>query len=131
MMRKLGFAVLLFALGTVSALAADFNGKWTATVTGPRATQNLAFNFHVDGSAVTGTITTPRGDMEITDGKVDGDTITFTQVMQGQKQVKVVYTGKADGDTIKFSRQRGERPAVEFTATRAAAGPASPPPQQQ
>jgi len=30
MIRRLGFAVLFFALGSVAALAADFNGKWTA-----------------------------------------------------------------------------------------------------
>lgn len=123
-MRKLGLAILLFALGATSALAADFNGKWTAAVNGPRGSQNLTFNLHVDGAVVTGTVTTPRGDMDITDGKVDGETITFSQVVRGNKEVKLVYTGKFDGETIKFSRQRGKRPPVEFTATRATAGSA-------
>ena len=125
-MRKLGIAVLLFALAAASALAADFNGKWTAEVSGPRGSQNLVFNLHVEGSAVTGTITTPRGNVDITNGKVDGDTITFTQVMKGKRQVKLNYSGKAEGETIKFSRQRGNRPPVEFTATRASAGSAAP-----
>ena len=33
-------------------------------------------------------------------------------------ELKIVYTGKADGETIKFTRQAGDRPAQEFTATR-------------
>ena len=34
MFKKIGLAVLFLALGSVSALAADFNGKWTADVQG-------------------------------------------------------------------------------------------------
>lgn len=127
MMRKLGLAVLLFAMGSVAALAADFNGKWTADVPGRNGTQTITFDFHVDGMALTGTVTTPRGSSEITDGKVDGDTITFAQVMtMGGNEMKIMYTGKADGDTIKFSRQIGERPAVEFVAKRGGAAAAPP-----
>ena len=65
--RKLGLAVLFLALGSVSALAADFNGKWSADVTTPRGTQTLTFDFHVDGATLTGKVTSPRGDMDITE----------------------------------------------------------------
>ena len=55
MMKKLGTTLLLFALGSVSALAADFNGKWTGDVPGRNGnTQTLTFSFHVDGAALTG-----------------------------------------------------------------------------
>jgi len=121
MLRKLGLAVLIFALGSMAALAADFNGKWTASVETPRGTQTVTFDFHVDGAALTGKVTTPRGDTDISNGKVDGDNLTFDQVMNfNGNEFKIVYTGKADGaDSIKFSRQAGDRPAQEFTATRA------------
>jgi hypothetical protein len=33
--------------------------------------------------------------------------------------MKIVYTGKVDGDGIKFTRTVGDRPPVEFRATRA------------
>jgi hypothetical protein len=129
MLKKIGLAVMFLALGSVSALAADFNGKWTADVTTPRGTQTLTFDFHVDGTTLTGKVTSPRGESDITDGKIDGDSISFTQVMNfNGNEMKIVYTGKADGDTIKFSRQMGDRPAVEFVAKRgAAAAPAAAP----
>ena len=119
MFRKLALAVMFLALGSVAALAADFNGKWTADVTTPRGTQTITFDFHVDGATLTGKVTTPRGDTDITDGKIDGVNISFSQVMNfNGNEFKLTYTGKIDGDTIKFTRQAGDRPAVDFTATR-------------
>ena len=126
MFRKLGLAALFIALGSVTVLAADFNGKWTAQMESPRGTQTLTFNFHVDGSTLTGSITTRRGDRPIENGKIDGDNISFDQDMNmNGNDIKITYTGKADGpDSIKFSRQAGERPAQEFTAKRGDAGAA-------
>ncbi|MDR3792631.1 MAG: hypothetical protein P4L03_04535 [Terracidiphilus sp.] len=120
MFKKLALAAVFFALASVSALAADFNGKWTASVETPRGTQTITFDFHVDGAKLTGTVTTPRGAVDLSDGKVDGDAISFAQVMNfNGNEFKIVYTGKADGaDAIKFTRQMGDRPAAEFTATR-------------
>jgi hypothetical protein len=122
MFRKALLAVLFLAFGSVALLAADFNGKWTATVESPRGTQTLTFNFTVAGATLTGTVTSPRGDMPISDGKIDGNNISFATVMNRDgNEFKLLYTGKIDGDTIKFTRQfgaAGDRPPQEFTATR-------------
>jgi hypothetical protein len=119
MIRKAVLVVVLLTLASVTALAADFNGKWTADVTTPRGTQTLTFDFHVDGATLTGKITSPRGDSDITEGKIDGDTISFTQVLNfNGNEMKIVYTGKADADGIEFTRTAGDRPATNFTATR-------------
>jgi hypothetical protein len=133
MMRKLGLTALLFVFGSMAALAADFNGKWNAQVQGRNGTQTLVFDFHVDGTTLTGKITTPRGETDISNGKVDGDTITFDQVMNfNGNSITISYTGKADGDSIQFTRQfgaAGDRPPQQFTAKRgdAAPAPAAPP----
>jgi hypothetical protein len=134
MIRKLGLTVLIFALGSVAALAADFNGKWNAQVQGRNGMQTLVFDFHVDGTTLTGKITTPRGDTDISNGKVDGDTITFDQVLNfNGNSFTISYTGKAAADgTIEFTRQfgaAGDRPPQQFTAKRgdASAAPAAPP----
>ena len=119
MFRKLGLAVLFLALGSVAAMAADFNGKWTATVETPRGTQSITLDFKVDGAKLTGKITTPRGEYDIQDGKVYGDNISFNQTANfNGTDIKIVYTGKADGEAIKFTRQAGDRPAMDFVANR-------------
>ena len=118
-LRTLALAVLVVTLGAVTALAADLNGKWKATVETPRGTQEISFDFHVDGATLTGKVTTPRGESDITDGKIDGDNLSFNQVVNcNGNEMKINYTGKVDGDSIKFTRTVGDRPAVEFTATR-------------
>ena len=124
MIRKLGLTALLFALSSVAALAADFNGKWTADVQGRQGTQTMTFNFKVDGAALTGSVTTPRGDNNISNGKVDGDNISFDQVLDfNGNSVTLSYKGTAQADgTIKFTRTfggGGDRPPTEFVAKKA------------
>ena len=122
-MRKtltIGFLLGLLAL---TALAADITGKWTAQMPGRGGqTRETTFNFKVDGNTLTGSVSGPRGDMEITDGKIDGDNISFTQTMEfNGNTMKFVYKGTVSGDEIKFTRTRegGEGRAQEFTAKRA------------
>ncbi len=143
MIRKLGLAALFLALAPVAALAADFNGKWSAEVQGRMGPQTITFDFKVDGSTLTGKITTPRGDIDISNGKVDGDNISFDQVMNfNGNSMTMSYKGTADGaDSIKFTRTfggggnggpGGDRPPQEFVAKRgaAASAPATPAPAQ-
>ena len=144
MIKKLALAALVFALGSVTALAADFNGKWSADVPGRNGnTQTTTFTFTVDATAmtVTGTVSGRMGDTPITNGKVTADTITFDVVRNfNGNSMTMSYSGKADGDTIKFTRTfsgggmggggNGGPPPQEFTAKRAPAGaPATPPAQ--
>ncbi len=135
MMRKFLLAVTFLALGSVAALAADFNGKWTGQTQGRNGPQTITFNFKVDGTTLTGTITTPRGDTDISNGKIDGDNISFDQVMNfNGNSFTISYKGTIAGDTIKFTRSfpsgpNGDRPPQEFTANRGDAAPA-PAPQQ-
>ena len=137
MIRRLGLAALFLALAPMAALAADFNGKWTAEVQGRMGPQTVTFDLHVDGATLTGKITTPRGDTDISNGKVDGDNISFDQVMNfNGNSFTLSYKGTADGaDSIKFTRTfggggadggNGGPPPQEFTAKRAPAGAPAP-----
>jgi len=129
-MRKLLTATLLFALTSVAALAADFNGKWTADVPGrDGSTRTSTFTLKADGAKLTGSVSSQMGDAEITNGKVDGDNITFDVVRNfNDMTITLSYAGKADGaDAIKFTRTfKGNMPGggdapppQEFTAKRA------------
>ncbi|MCC7235792.1 MAG: hypothetical protein IT163_10845 [Bryobacterales bacterium] len=115
------FLTLLLSLFATSALllGADVNGKWTATQTFGDRTIETTMNFKADGSTLTGTISGRRGDTEITDGKIDGDTITFSVKRQTQKgDFTSKYSGKVAGDEIHFTTTMMER-EVQFTAKRA------------
>ena len=107
------------------AWAADVSGKWVAQVPGRNGqTRETTFNFKVDGSKVTGTVSGMRGDNPISDGKVSKDEISFTVALSfNGNDIKMNYKGKISGDEIKFTRTveggGGNMPAQEFTAKRA------------
>lgn len=116
----------VFALVTVSVFtlaAADATGKWTAEMPGRDGnTQTNTFDLKVSGSTLTGTMSTPRGEQAITDGKVDGNNVMFTVVMKmGDNERKLNFSGVMSGDSIKFTRtMEGMDRKQEFTAKRSA-----------
>ncbi len=121
MKRTVVLLTIVFGLA-VLAVAADVSGQWVAQVPGRGGDPTeTTFNFKVDGSTLTGSVATPRGERPIENGKVSGDEISFTQTFEfGGNTMKILYKGKLAGDEIKFTRQRegGEGQAREFTAKR-------------
>ena len=112
--------LVLAGLGAWTALAADISGQWTADVPGREGqTQAYTFTFKVDGAKLTGTIATPRGESPISDGKIEGNQLSFTQTLEfGGNQMKFLYKGTVSGNEIKMSRQRegADTPPREFVA---------------
>jgi hypothetical protein len=97
--------VVLLAL-VAAAWAADVTGKWVAQVEGRQGTVENTFDFKVDGAKLTGTMTTPQGESEISEGKVEGDEISFVIVRNfGGNEIKLLYKGKVSGDEITFTRE--------------------------
>jgi len=108
----------MLAISAAVMLGADVNGKWTATQTFGDRTMETTMTFKADGATLTGTVSGRRGDTEITDGKIDGDNISFTVKRQTQKgDFTSAYKGKVMGDEIKFTMSVMGR-EVEFTAKR-------------
>jgi hypothetical protein len=122
-MKLIRFVVLSCVIAAC-LWAADPSGKWTAEMQGPNGNaRQVTLNLKADGSKLTGTVGGQRGDTDISDGKVDGDTITFSVVREfNGNQMKMNYTGKVSGDSIQFKVEReggrGGR-GMEFTAKRA------------
>jgi hypothetical protein len=109
-------AILCFSF---VAAAASVDGKWTAEIQSPRGPQTNTFTFKASGEKVEGSVTTQRGDTPIADGKLDGDTLTFTVTRNTQRgEMKSTYTGKVKADGIDFTVEGGRGP-VSFTAKKA------------
>ena len=114
--------LVLLAVFAMTAAAADVSGTWKATVETPNGTMETTFVFKVDAGKVTGTATMGQmGESAISEGKVDGDTVTFAVVRQGPNgEFRINYSGKATGDEMKIT---GSIPAMdrtfEMTAKRA------------
>jgi hypothetical protein len=116
-MKWLLTALAAFA---ITAWAADISGNWKATAEGPNGTMERTFTFKVDGNKVTGESTSSMmGKSEISEGKIDGDTVTFILTGKfGDQEVKLNYKGKINGNEIKFTSQMAgaDGQGIEWTA---------------
>ena len=98
-------AVVFLAMAA-SAWAADVTGKWVAQIPGRDGMSENTFNFKVEGTKLSGTVTTQQGETAISDGKVNGDEISFAVVRSmGGNEMKILWKGKVAGDEIKFTRE--------------------------
>jgi len=111
--------IVLMALSVLCAMAADISGNWKATADFGGQAMERTFTFKVDGNKVTGETTSSfAGKSEITDGKIEGDTVTFTiTVNLGDSPMKLNYKGKvsADGKEIHFTVE-GAQGNLEWNA---------------
>jgi len=100
--RSLFTAVVLSAILSLAAFAADITGKWTGSMQMGDQAFSLAYTFKVDGEKLTGTVTGPQGDpLEIKEGKISGDKLSFyVQVDMGGQMAKFVSDGVVKGDEI-------------------------------
>ncbi|KAA6460318.1 hypothetical protein DYQ86_14880 [Acidobacteria bacterium AB60] len=125
-MKKLfAFAAgLVLALALVPAMpalaATDATGTWTTTVQGPNGDMTLTFHFKQDGGALTGTVESSMGGdpFTISNGKIDGDKITFDTSFNG---MTINHTGTVGEDEIKLSAKSedGQMPPMDLTLKRA------------
>jgi hypothetical protein len=112
-----------FAAFAIAASAADdISGSWKATAEGPNGEMVRTFTFKVNGNQVTGeSSSSMMGKSEISDGKIEGDTVSFVLTGKfGDQEVKLNYKGKISGNEIKFTSEMagGGGQAIQWTAKR-------------
>jgi hypothetical protein len=140
-MRKfLSICVMTFAAAALLS-AAGATGKWVAEQKftppngGDEITVTTTFDLKAEGDKLTGTVTSsgmgrggggePRP-VEISDGKIDGNSLVFYTVTTTQRgEMKWKYEATVDGDTLTGKRTReggegrgGRMGTGEFTAKR-------------
>ena len=118
-MKKLISLCALFALTTVMALAADVTGTWKGEANPNGKGGPPTFDFKQSGSALTGKTTMRGNDVEISNGKIDGDKVSFEVTFDAGDKGKMTtkYSGSVSGSTMKLSAEsaRGTR---EVTLTK-------------
>ncbi len=116
MIKRFVLTICIMLAASLAVLAEDLTGKWVAQVPGRDGTaRETNLMFKQDGDKLTGTMAGGQGgDAAISEGKVDGKTVTFAIVTERGKRT---YVGQIYGDEIKFKREGGQAPQ-EFTAKR-------------
>ena len=122
--------LLVFAF---SAVAADVTGKWVGEVQGRNGATPITITLKAEGAKLTGTVLGGGGGRggggggapmprEISDGKVDGNNISFTVKFDAGGQTRTnTYTGTLAGEELKMKSTRETQngpQTTEFTAKR-------------
>jgi hypothetical protein len=113
------FAVLIACLGAAAPRAAvDITGKWTASFETPIGQMSYSYDFVAKDGKLTGKMRSSMfGESEVLEGKVDGETVTFVELLDNN--IRVEYTGKiVSADEIAFTRKVGDFGTEELTAKR-------------
>jgi hypothetical protein len=110
------------AVPVVAPSGLDVSGIWKGAFDFQGSSVPLTFHLTAAAGTVTGTVEgLPNTPVEIHDGKVDGDTVTFwvNSDYQGTTY-KLVYKGKVSVDGIKFTLGTDDGSwGTELTATKA------------
>jgi len=121
-MRKLRNILMMTALIaglTLSARAANVDGKWESTFSTQMGDQHYTYTFKADGEKLTGTAKNDRGETTIANGTIKGDDVSFVENLDfNGNQIAITYTGKISGDEIKFTRKVGDFATEELVAKR-------------
>ncbi len=121
-------------LAALAALAANVTGTWKSAFDSQIGNQKYTFTFKQDGTNLTGKasseITDRKREADLKEGKVDGDAVSFVELMSFQgNDIRITYTGKlaTNANEINFTREVGEIAKETIVAKREPA--ASPEPQ--
>jgi hypothetical protein len=116
--RAISLAVPALALIT-AAWAASAAGKWTATFNTQVGEQKYTWDLTVTGSKLTGRYTSSNGSGEISDGKIEGDDLSWVEALKYQDMdLRIVYKAKLSGDELKISRNVADIATEEGVAKR-------------
>jgi hypothetical protein len=123
MTKKLLFVFTILLVVAFVAMAADITGKWVAEQPGRNGgpARQTTFDLKADGATLTGTMTGGMGGggrrggggggapqaREISDGKIDGNNISFTVKVEFNGNTMVSkYEGTLSGDELKLKATR-------------------------
>ncbi len=95
-------------------------GQYDCVTKSPMGDQKSVLTVTVDGDSWTGSNAGQMGALDITDGKVDGNTLTWTMDMKVPMPMKLEGTATVDGDTITGQVKAGAFGTMAMTGTRKA-----------
>jgi hypothetical protein len=95
-------------------------GKYECVTKSPMGDQKSVLTVTVDGDSWTGSNEGAQGSLDVYDGKVDGNTLTWKMDMKVPMPMTLEGTADVDGDAITGSIKAGMFGSMAMTGTRIA-----------
>jgi len=94
-------------------------GTYTCVTKTPMGEQQSTFTVNVDGDAFTGQNVGAMGTMDVIDGKVSGNRLTWKMDMKVPMPMTLECEATVDGDTLTGSVKAGAFGSMTMSGTRA------------
>lgn len=95
------------------------DGTWNVTLNSPMGAQQATLTLATDGGTLTGTMGGPQGEIELSDGTVDGDNLAWKAEMTQPMAMTLEFTATVSGDAIDGKAKLGSFGEASFAGTRA------------
>jgi hypothetical protein len=96
------------------------DGKWEITINSPMGAQKATLDVKAEGSTLTGTQTAMQGTQPVTNGKVDGNNLSWSASITSPMPMTLEFAGTVDGDKLSGSVKAGAFGSFPFSGGRAA-----------
>ncbi len=80
--------------------------------------QKATITLATDGDALTGTMEGQQGTLELKDGAVDGDTVSWKADITNPMPITLEFSATVDGDSLSGDVKLGSFGNASFTGTR-------------
>jgi hypothetical protein len=94
------------------------DGKWEITINSPMGAQKAKLEFQSKDGALTGTQLAQGASQPVANGKVDGNTVSWSANITSPMPMTLEFTGNVDGDALKGSVKAGAFGSFPFAGAR-------------
>jgi hypothetical protein len=96
------------------------DGKWEIVINSPLGAQKAALDITTNGGSLTGTQTAQQGSGPLENGKVDGNSVSWSAKITNPLPLTLDFSGTVDGDKLSGSVKAGSFGSFPFTGSRTA-----------
>lgn len=103
--------------GAGAAGLAQIAGTWSVTTNTPQGNQTATMTIAQTGESFTGTMNSEMGSLPVTDGQVNGRSVTWSITIQmGGQSMTVNFSGDVEGTRMRGTAELGSFGSATFTA---------------
>ena len=97
----------------------SIDGDWNIVVSSPMGDQPTTLTVTADGGALIGSQSAQGQSSPISNGKIDGDTVSWSNSVTNPFPMTLEFTGTVAGDTLNGSVKAGSFGSFPFKGSRA------------
>ena len=95
------------------------DGIWNTTINTPMGAQQGTLTLSTEGGALTGKMASPQGELELQEGSIDGETLTWKADVTSPMAMTLEFSAQVSGDEISGTVKLGAFGDASFNGTRA------------